>query len=685
MIILYLLNALVIGNAVLITKRIYHRYTIADKLLASFTLWTAQVIALIVVLGVVGVLTIPNLVVLTSLVSLGIVAALRKKEDHSFFPRPHCIQSVFSWIAAHKLLMISVSIVAGFSLVKIAHNLINPTFLWGSLIYHFRFPVEWLKNGNLGNPALGFGNPGLEYIAMNGEFLFCWFIAPLRNAYIADVTSYFFYIAGIVACYAIMRKLSVPRELALFAGVLFSLTPQYFKHLLFNGNDMIVAALFLIALNWVLMTKNAFTFKNIAMAGIGTGLLLGTKSTALVWAPPLIPLVIYFALRHRRAMRGSAILRLIIVFILLIAFFGGFTYIRNAVETGNPIYPLRYEVGGLSLPGAVDYDDYYDNVVLSPRHLEELLFHQSFGAHFVALVFPAIFLALPLVLMRRRFRLSLDSAYFLALPFLMGALFYIKAPFHTPSYAYHIVALGTLGGIYALHASGVSLVKMRYFLFLLVLAATAELTSNFFLIMSLLLSAVLFGLACAAQWEGIRKFCKPSAIVLSLIVFSALVPLEHYHEAHKYDRYAATFPWEKDLAAAWRWVFETTRNKPIHIAYAGSAPVLPLYGKNLHNSVSYVSVNEKDPKLHNFSQYHHLQNSFPEWLEQMRLDGCFREKAHYDTWLQNLRNKDVDMLFIMCTDDFKVFPIEDEWARNHRRIFKPVLNNKRVRIYELIT
>ena len=98
----------------------------------------------------------------------------------------------------------------------------------------------------------------------------------------------------------------------------------------------------------------------------------------------------------------------------------------------------------------------------------------------------------------------------------------------------------------------------------------------------------------------------------------------------------------------------------------------------------YASVNDKEPYLTNFSKYFHLHGDSQEWLRLMRQDGCIRENANFNSWLKNLRRKDTDYLFIMCTDDFKMFPLEDKWARRHLRTFKLISANKRVRIYEVL-
>ena len=682
MLIFYCLNLFVIINSILLTRGFYHKYSVHDKILISFTIYMAQVILSVLLLGIPGILTLSNLAMLTALFSLITLLIFKYKNSYPFFPHSHFIRDALLWISQHRLLVISISFLLGFSLVKIFQNLINPPFLWGSLVYHFTFPVEWLKNANLANPTVVFWIPALSYIAMNAEFLFFWFMAPLKNVFIADIASYSFYIMGVIAGFGIMRKLDISREIALLSGILFSLTPMYFKHLIFNGNDIIVTSLFLIALNFILLLKEKFSFKNVAIAAIAVGLVLGTKSNVMLWVPLLMPLVIYFAIKEYKDIKITGFILSGAIFIILVAVFGGFTYIRNFIETGNPLYPLNYELFGIKLKGLIEYSNLRGHTNPFNINLEELLFHQSLGLHFIILSFPAILFALPAVLIKSKFRLSFDILYLLALPLIMAVVFYAKAPFHMPSYLYPMVALGTLVGVYALNKFRLSTKAIRIIIFVLIMAAMTELTGHMMLVYSLLISGLLFTILALVKNRNIWKFYKACGIVTSFVLLIGLIPLESYYEQNKYKNYPKTFHWEKDLTASWAWVYKQTLRNPKNIAYAGSSAIFPLYGKKFKNNVYYISVNEKEPYLPNFSIYRHSYGSFQKWLAIMRQDGCIREKANFNTWCKNLYKKDIDLLFITCTDDFKVFSIEDEWAKTHPDVFKPVLANRRVHIYE---
>jgi len=685
MIALYFLNLLVIVNSYLITKNLYYKNKLHDKILIGFTLVLAQAIFFIISLGIFGKLTLCNIIIFTVSSSILLLYIFKGRLGCPFSSYLNSIRAGILWIGNHKLLAISFSLLLGFSIVKVFQNLINPPYLWGSLIYHYTFPAEWLKNGNLVNPSLVFGNPSLRYIAMNGEILFCWFMMPLKNAFIADLTSYIFYIFGIISCFCIMRKLSISREIALFGGILFSLTPQYFKHLLFNGNDIIVASLFLLALNSILLLRENFSLKTVVISGISVGLLWGAKSTAMIWAPLLGPIIFYFMITNfTKEKKVTNLFCFFMLFLVLVLLFGGFTYIRNFVETGNPLYPVHYRLLGMDLKGPLEFLDLRDKIYLHNVDLKEMLFHQSFGLHAIAVVFPALFLSLPIVLIKSRFRLPFFITYLLALPMLMIIVFYARCPHHTPSYLYHIIAMGVIIGIYTMWRLKIPHNVLRLILFVLIIAATTELAGHLTLFLSFLMGSVVFIDLLLIKKEKIWKFYKMVGLIALIIGLVSLIPLEDYYEESKYDNYTKTVHWEKDLVRAWQWLYEKTLQQPSNIAYAGSGVTFPLYGRKLQNNVYYVSVNGKEPYLSNFSKYYNLRDTFKEWLDRMRQDGCLREKADFDVWLKNLYRKKIDLLFVMSTDDFKYFPIEDKWASEYPRIFKLILSSKRVHLYEVI-
>ena len=112
-----------------------------------------------------------------------------------------------------------------------------------------------------------------------------------------------------------------------------------------------------------------------------------------------------------------------------------------------------------------------------------------------------------------------------------------------------------------------------------------------------------------------------------------------------------------------------------------------MYGTRFKNNVFYVSVNSTDPvHLHDFRQAQYR------WLDAEGMHRNFREahnyrqKADYAVWLNNLRNRKTDFLFIYSLHHTRKvdFPIEEAWAKEHPEEFIPVFNKDTVRIYKII-
>ena len=114
------------------------------------------------------------------------------------------------------------------------------------------------------------------------------------------------------------------------------------------------------------------------LGGLAAGAALGTKSVGVVFVPPLLCLAVRDDLctavaspsQIRRGPRSSWLAPVVS---------GGFWYVRNALLTGNPLYPLELEIlgrrvlTGWYLPEAMHTSPYYLPVT-DWRALGDILF-----------------------------------------------------------------------------------------------------------------------------------------------------------------------------------------------------------------------------------------------------------------------------------------------------------------------
>lgn len=295
MIIFLLMNLLVIISSFLITYRLFQISNSVDALICWFIVYLSQIVFSELILGISGILYLNNLILINSVILL-IIWFIVKNRLSSF--NLNTIRDAFYGLLRNKIILLGVAVILGFSLVKVGINLINPPFGWDSLNYHFTFPVEWLKHGNLETPITISDDFAPSYYPINGSLYFLWLILPFKNVFLADLGQVPFFILAFLAMYSISRKLGINREFSLYAAVLFLLIPNVFKQLEVAYVDVMVAALFLVCINYLFLLTSEFSRKNVLVYSASLGLLLGTKTIALPYSILLFLPFIYLCLKN---------------------------------------------------------------------------------------------------------------------------------------------------------------------------------------------------------------------------------------------------------------------------------------------------------------------------------------------------------------------------------------------------
>ncbi|MFC1674346.1 hypothetical protein ACFL1K_00405 [Candidatus Omnitrophota bacterium] len=588
-------------------------------------------------------------------------------------------------LLSSKVILLCISVILGFGLIKVLINLVNPPFGWDSLNYHFSFPVQWLKYGNLDMPIAIFDDPAPSYYPINGSLFFLWLILPLKSVFLADLGQIPFFVLGFLSIYSLGRKLELSREYALFAGCLFTLIPNYFKQLEIAYVDVMVSALFFAAINFLFALKKDFSLRNSLLFGLSLGLLIGTKTLALPYALLLIPLFLYLALT-----RLKKFYLLLIVFTCVV-FFGGFSYIRNLLDTGNPLYPIDIRLMGFRiLKGVVAPASYGAHFRPEDHSLGKLLFHEGLGIQTIIFVLPSMFLALPLALFRKRKSVDFCLGYLLILPLFLYLVYRFVIPLANARYLYSLLGVGLICAFYTFETLKVPKRVIRVLVAACFLASISELASHGELVASLVTSA----LVAVFLWVSVKKQLlrtKRSALIIFsvfLVAAVAILPLlARDYIRNEFPRYISSQDYSgfwPDATSAWNWLNQNTQGD--NIAYAGRPVPFPLYGTNFKNNVYYVSVNRTEPaKLHYFPEsYYRWGHDFLSQHLSFREEGNYRGGADYRVWLENLTGRGTDYVFIYSLHQTKEidFPVEEDWAREDTGNFQRVFTNDTVRIYK---
>ena len=249
-------------------------------------------------------------------------------------------------------------------------------FLWGALflgmnslitpvkvvsdgpIYHLYFAAKWWKAGRVFLIATPFGENAATYFPAVGDLWYTWLMVGWGGERLAKVGQAPFLLVAGAAAYALARRLGAGRSSALIATTWFlSVSPFFLFSFEPNVDTMFVAGYLLAAYFFLRYALGDDGLPSLALGALAAGASLGCKAVGVVFIPPLLVLAVLAVVRSRRPVRHVvAGLGLLVLMPLVPA---GYWYGRNAVLTGNPLYPLR-----VSAFGRVWLDGWYDRGVM---------------------------------------------------------------------------------------------------------------------------------------------------------------------------------------------------------------------------------------------------------------------------------------------------------------------------------
>lgn len=294
-----LLNLIVIFTVSLLVRKIFYSSNFSDRICNFSILFLAQVVLSELILGIFNILFLKNLILFNLAILLLVWLFLRNRETKGKFS---VRGGSFSWVIENKTILFCSSVILGFLVVKGFYNLINPPFGWDSLNYHFTFPVEWLKHGNLYNPPTITDDPTPTYYPINNCLFYFWLLAPFKNVFIADLGQIPFLLLSLLACFAIARKVGLSREFSFYAAGLFVIIPNFFKEIEVGYADIMVAGLFLATLNALFILNDKFNLRNLIFSGVSLGLFFGTKTLSLAYSLPLILFFAYILFKYSKGL-----------------------------------------------------------------------------------------------------------------------------------------------------------------------------------------------------------------------------------------------------------------------------------------------------------------------------------------------------------------------------------------------
>lgn len=312
------------GVAVLLCRRVSTDRL--ERALVATALFFVQAVGISIVLAMVGAFSLP-----TVLVAHGVVlAAVLAHERRSTTARPAPMDPRAGWspwgLAA---LGGGVTLLVLSTVVTIQGPITND---FDTREYHITNMAHWLQDGDMW--TLPYAGPGSITATHpgNGELFSAWMSLPTHGDEIAYLGPTAFGLLAVLGAAVVARQLGgrVHASAGAMSAVAVLAAPIYFvtqtKSL---SSDLPSAAPLVAGLAFVLLARARPTAPLVLLAGASFGMGLGGKYTAL--APGAVAVVLSLVLLARRWWAWL---------VPGLALFGLPWFLRNLLETGNPLFPL---------------------------------------------------------------------------------------------------------------------------------------------------------------------------------------------------------------------------------------------------------------------------------------------------------------------------------------------------------
>jgi hypothetical protein len=248
-------------------------------------------------------------------------------------------------------------VLAGLAVLwRVYVGVVMPPYGTDATWYHLTAVAGWIRAEDLGRSRLSLESATYP---LNGELLQAWSVLFLHSDALANLTQIPFACVGGIAVAGIVRTLGLDRSSQVVAGSLYVLTPIVLAQSSTAYVDLMFASSLLIGIQFVLCflvsMREAPELSRVSplrgeplrfllLAGLSLGLALGIKTTGLIATLVVLLLIAGdLTLRQRRRVPLGQVAAAIALLVVVAAGVGGFWYIRDWIDFGNPVYPFRVD------------------------------------------------------------------------------------------------------------------------------------------------------------------------------------------------------------------------------------------------------------------------------------------------------------------------------------------------------
>src|SRR3954452_25280129 len=243
---------------------------------------------------------------------------------------------------------LAIAIVGAAAIVFLRNNATVAVAQVDALNFHLPDVASWIQTQTFWrvdefNPGWAFGN-----YPQNGNVVMLSAVLPWSNdALVRFVNIPFFLLTG-VGIYGVACELRAPRAAAALFGAVALAMPVVLWPALRDGlADPVMLATFAAGALFLLRHFRTGRTADLVVAGLGLGIAFGTKWYGVSTVVAVLAVWTAGALLARRPPRAVA--RQLAALAGLVAAAGGFWLLRNLVESGNPVFPVKLGLGGVVL------------------------------------------------------------------------------------------------------------------------------------------------------------------------------------------------------------------------------------------------------------------------------------------------------------------------------------------------
>lgn len=242
------------------------------------------------------------------------------------------------------LLLLVLGAIAG----QAARGVLLPPLSWDSLTYHLTIAARWVQDGAYS--AMPFPDALWDYghYPNHGELMTGWLLLPFHGDLLVNLVSFPFLLLAGGATYALARELGARGGDGLLMAAVVMCSPPLFAYVTSQYVDLQITAEALAAALFLVRALRTGAAGDFSLAAAALGLAMGTKQSALALAAVGSAVLAVVAFRRRAWLPFLGALP-----VMLTA--GLPWYLRNAIETGNPLFPFGVSVGGRELLAGSTY------------------------------------------------------------------------------------------------------------------------------------------------------------------------------------------------------------------------------------------------------------------------------------------------------------------------------------------